>query len=403
MHSHDRPPSLSPPAYATTSDQSPAGGPSALPSECEKPGYYVHYRIYTLDGAITAQTAFDSGNPFVGRVKTNSVPPPHNALSIKRRLGEVEGFPDPNGTRTRLYASCAAPSSLENGELVAQLGHGVGATPETALGLVVIDDGLSTKDRELVTLLDVGVLNYQPEYVYYRLHTISGPRSSAQRFDESEPELGRIDRLSIAPPRDIQSFKRCVARAEQKRIYAYADLYGDVLEETPWPNNRPLVPVASIFTDLQALERSLTLTNTKLLYAAYSAVSDEIVSPNYRPGSITRAPPDVSSANRTLSSHSAGTSPDTPFLLVQPRREEGLHNRPLKIVTPQTSSWVSFWNTQKWFSVSAGDVVMTDGVVKNINRRGDGVTTEEQGYLCTQANGKKGWILTQGTEFIDVD
>ncbi|KAF7299989.1 hypothetical protein MKEN_01321000 [Mycena kentingensis (nom. inval.)] len=341
------PTSHDPPAY----QPSPSG--SAPESPKEKPaGYYIYYRVYTPDGALTALTAYDPSNPFVGRVKSSSVPPPHNALSIKRRLGEAEGIC--SAEKGALYATCFSSAQLQDGFIAGRLGQDLGATPETALGLVVTAEAFGKGNVEKRMAKEKSLIDYRWDYVYYRLHTLTGTHPSKHAFDPLEPDLGRIDRLAIAPPMDVRAFKACVARAEGKHIYAYADLYGaingDEHDQTPRPNERPLTPCGVLASLID----------------------------------------------------SVGTSPETPFRLVQPMREAGVSNRPLRVVEAQKGSRVAFWNfSERWLAVSASEIVETDGVAKKMEHYDS--KEEREGYFCVKANGDKGYVLKEGTVFLDVD
>ncbi|KAJ6570322.1 hypothetical protein B0H10DRAFT_2237941 [Mycena sp. CBHHK59/15] len=104
----------------------------------------VYYRVYAPDGAIPSKTAPDPGNPFIGRIKATSVPPPHNVLSLKRTLGELE-------------ASRTPPA-----EKASMLGLDLGATPETALAFV-FGEGLSEKENAGLPSIDETARTYTPQ------------------------------------------------------------------------------------------------------------------------------------------------------------------------------------------------------------------------------------------------
>ncbi|KAJ6594353.1 hypothetical protein B0H19DRAFT_1095133 [Mycena capillaripes] len=293
---------------------------------------YVYYRVYAPDGAIPSRTASDRGNPFVGRIKATSVPPPHNVLSLKRTLGETESLPDPTGSRTSIYSVVSSTIAMDQTEAFDVLGQNLGATPETALALVFAEE-LSEKERRRRPSVDEKRLT--PQYVYYRLHTLSGEDDSARVFDPTEPAIGRIDQMEIAPPRDVSSLKRCIARAEKKPIYAYADLYGDAKETKPWDSKTHLSGKLETF-----------------------------------PGSIITAP----------------------LLLVQPERRKDLYNRPLKVLEAQSPARTSFWNGDlKWLAASAGEIFHTDGVERRENHREQ--DKKVVGYMAVGADGKTGLIV----------
>ncbi|KAJ6528730.1 hypothetical protein DFH09DRAFT_1185606 [Mycena vulgaris] len=303
---------------------------------------YVYYRVYAPDGAIPSKTAPDRGNPFIGRVKATSVPPPHNLLSLKRTLGEAEGLPDSTGGRTSIYALASATNALEGTDPVALLGRGLGETPALALALVFGED-LPEKESAGRPSIDESACTYTRQYVYYHLHTLSGDEPSARAFDLTEPSIGRIDKMDIAPPNDVLSTKRCIARAEGKGIYKVADLYGDARELMPWADKTHLVDDKGGF-----------------------------------PGSTMAAP----------------------LLIVKPERSPGLHNRPLKVLEAQSDARTAFWNSDlTWLEASAGEVVHTDGVLRTENHRGH--DRRVTGYMAVNSAGKTGLIAAEKTKFLD--
>ncbi|KAF8148102.1 hypothetical protein K438DRAFT_1779704 [Mycena galopus ATCC 62051] len=74
------PPPLPPPSLVTAPDYAAVDA--------------VHYRIYTPSGAVPVKAAASSPDPFVGRILARSVPPPHLASMLKRRILAAEGLPD---------------------------------------------------------------------------------------------------------------------------------------------------------------------------------------------------------------------------------------------------------------------------------------------------------------------
>ena len=44
----------------------------------------AYYRIFAEDGAIPTKTSATPGDPFLGRIKAISVPPPHTAKAVKQ-------------------------------------------------------------------------------------------------------------------------------------------------------------------------------------------------------------------------------------------------------------------------------------------------------------------------------
>lgn len=131
----------------------------------------VYYRIYAPDGAIPSKSAFDSSNPFVGRITARSVPPPHNVTLLKRCFVKTENFSDPAGLRTVLYLNPAAQAPMQNTAKVAILGAGStpGSTPETAFAVVFAEE-LTAAEKVAVRALEVGEnCGHNPEYREFSL------------------------------------------------------------------------------------------------------------------------------------------------------------------------------------------------------------------------------------------
>ncbi|KAJ7737294.1 hypothetical protein B0H16DRAFT_1425229 [Mycena metata] len=239
---------------------------------------YIYYRVYAPDGAIPSKSAFDSSNPFVGRIAARSVPPPHNVTSLKGCFVKTENFNDPTGLRTVLYLNPAAQAPMQNSARVAILGAGStpGSTPETVFALVFIEE-LTMAEKVAVGELEVGEnRGHNPEYLYYHLFTQFGEDTSTVSFDLGEPALGRIKKIDICPPHTPATIKRCIARAERKPICAYAaQLYADISSDM--------------------------------------AMADDFFISLFRDDCV-------------------GSTADKPMVLVQPERRVGLYNVPIKVI-----------------------------------------------------------------------
>ncbi|KAJ7726794.1 hypothetical protein B0H16DRAFT_1471263 [Mycena metata] len=102
--------------------------------------------------------------------------------------------------------------------------------------------------------------------------------------------------MEIAPPNNMLSFKRCIARAECKPIYAFGSLYGNATETKPWADKMHLI--------------------------------DNEWDHNF-----------------------PGSTPTTPLLIVRPEHRPGLHNRPLKVLAVQRRARTAFWNYLNKYTV----------------------------------------------------
>ncbi|KAJ7213386.1 hypothetical protein GGX14DRAFT_563710 [Mycena pura] len=275
----------------------PATGDKAQNSLVSESRYGECWRSSECLVALTRQQYTIGGTvPFVGRIKATAIPPPHTVASLKRALVHAEELPDPTGELTGLFETKDSRTAMLPGSQMFILTGNIGATPETALALVFHAElGTNTSSFEhLSTLMS------PPKYLYYRLYMHTCEDTSAHSFAEGEPALGRIDRALIAPPRDVSSIKRRIAKVEGKPIYIFADLHLDTTAKSPQASN--------------------------------AQVAD-----------------------------SCGATAHAPILIVQPERRAGLHNRPLLVLSAADAQGWS-WIQSRWLSPLVGDILHSDGI-----------------------------------------
>jgi hypothetical protein len=95
----------------------------------------VYYRIYAEDGAILSKTSVASDDPFLGRIKARSVPPPRTVKAVKRSIAKVENIKDRESTS--LFLTPYSQSPMDDADKVNILnGTGSGSTPQEPLALV---------------------------------------------------------------------------------------------------------------------------------------------------------------------------------------------------------------------------------------------------------------------------
>ena len=103
----------------------------------------VYYRIYAEDGALPSNTPVAPSDPFLGRIKIRSVPPPRTVKAVKRSITKVEKIKDHESTTVFLTPYSKSP--LDDAEKVTILnGTGPGSTPQEPLALVA---KMSDSDR----------------------------------------------------------------------------------------------------------------------------------------------------------------------------------------------------------------------------------------------------------------
>ncbi|KAJ7238814.1 hypothetical protein B0H12DRAFT_1326755 [Mycena haematopus] len=326
----------SPPDYATDagddwapsrtqSDPSPTSQTASTGSAASEPRY-VYYHVYTPDGMLRWLKNFCRENPLVGRIKATSVPPPLTAASLKRAIVQAEGLPDPAGDLTALFQTRDAQIAMNTSARVDIFSGDLGATIKTPVALVF----LNSPKESLVVVSENVVKDYLGNnlpLLYYRLYTRGGDAPSACPLDPTEPSLGRIKRELISPPRNALCVQKRIAKVEGKPTYQFADLFPDVEAHNAHHSN--------------------------------ARVSD-----------------------------TAGSSRESPILIVQPERSPGLYNRPVQIIAlpPETDRR----NSQQWLKPSLGDILRTDGIARN-----EGYYRESVYTAVDNQSGRTGWISAQ--------
>ena len=91
--------------------------------------------MYAEDGAIPLRTPVTPGDPFLGRIKARSVPPPRIAKTVKCGIATVENIKD--GEITSLFLTPDSESPMGDADKVIILNDtGPGSTPQELLALV---------------------------------------------------------------------------------------------------------------------------------------------------------------------------------------------------------------------------------------------------------------------------
>ena len=93
----------------------------------------VYYRIYAEDGAIPSKTPITTGDPFLGRIKATSVPPPRTLKAVEGSIVEVENI-KPFITGITIFLTPYSQSPMSDAEKVTLL---PGSTPQEPLALVL--------------------------------------------------------------------------------------------------------------------------------------------------------------------------------------------------------------------------------------------------------------------------
>ena len=100
----------------------------------------MFYRIYHEDGAIPSKTPITTDDPFLGRIKVTSVPPPRTAKTVKRIISKVEDIEDVENTNLFLTPYSQSPRDDAAKDIIlSRTGTHPGSTPEEPLALVALE------------------------------------------------------------------------------------------------------------------------------------------------------------------------------------------------------------------------------------------------------------------------
>ena len=96
----------------------------------------VYYQIYAEDGGIPSKKPVAPDDPFLGRIKAISVPPPRTVKAVKRNITKVENIK--GGEGTSIFLTPLSQSPMDDADKVIFVnGTGPGSTPQEPLALVV--------------------------------------------------------------------------------------------------------------------------------------------------------------------------------------------------------------------------------------------------------------------------
>ena len=94
----------------------------------------VYYRLYADDYEVPSKVAVDPMKPSLGRIRTDSVAPPHSLTSIKRCISKVERTPA--FAHADIFASISCDTPLEEGQISILFTDGLGMSPNEPMAIV---------------------------------------------------------------------------------------------------------------------------------------------------------------------------------------------------------------------------------------------------------------------------
>jgi len=97
--------------------------------------HYLYYRVYNRDsGAVPLHHHASSDDPPVGHISLNSIPPPHSAASIMRRITKIEKLGCTG--ESQLFCNISGESPLGEGHLSILTDDRPGSTLENPMAFV---------------------------------------------------------------------------------------------------------------------------------------------------------------------------------------------------------------------------------------------------------------------------
>ena len=95
----------------------------------------VYYQLYADDYEMPSKVAFDPEEPSLGRIRVDSVPPPHSSASIKRCISRVESTPAL--AYADLFADISCKTPLKESHISTLHTDGPGLSPNEPMAIVL--------------------------------------------------------------------------------------------------------------------------------------------------------------------------------------------------------------------------------------------------------------------------
>ena len=94
----------------------------------------MYYRLYADDYEMSSKVALDPEEPSLGRIRADSVTPPHTPASIKRCISRVEKTPAL--AHAHLFADVLCDTPLKEGHISILHTDGPGRSPNEPMAIV---------------------------------------------------------------------------------------------------------------------------------------------------------------------------------------------------------------------------------------------------------------------------
>ena len=96
----------------------------------------VYYQLYADDYEIPSKAAINPEEPSLGRIRADSIAPPHSPISIKLCISRVEG--NPGLVNTDLFENTTCDTPLKEGQISIFRTDGPGWSPNEPMALVQV-------------------------------------------------------------------------------------------------------------------------------------------------------------------------------------------------------------------------------------------------------------------------
>ena len=105
----------------------------------------MYYLFYADDYVMPSKVAADPEEPSIGRIRADSVAPPHSPASIKRCISRVEGTPAL--AHADLFADISCETPMKEGHILTLHTDGPGLSPNEPMAIVLMAiEGSSISD-----------------------------------------------------------------------------------------------------------------------------------------------------------------------------------------------------------------------------------------------------------------
>jgi hypothetical protein len=96
----------------------------------------VYYLLYTDGDEMPSKVAIDPEEPSLGRIRVDSIAPPHTPTSIKRCISRVERNPELTHWYTNIFEDASCKTPLKEGQISLRT-DGPGLSPNEPMAIVL--------------------------------------------------------------------------------------------------------------------------------------------------------------------------------------------------------------------------------------------------------------------------